>query len=40
MLSLVEFSEDFAYNFKRGEIEYTAGQDYNEEMKTLRGIFD
>ena len=29
-----------AYNFKRGEIEYTAGQDYNEEMKTLRGIFD
>lgn len=28
------------YNFKRGEIEYTAGQDYNEEMKTLRGIFD
>ncbi|HAU84618.1 MAG TPA: hypothetical protein DCW90_03645 [Lachnospiraceae bacterium] len=28
------------YNFKLGEVEYIAGQDYNEEMKTLREIFD
>ena len=28
------------YNFKHNEIEYIAGQDYIEEMKVIRGIFD